>query len=442
MIDHLLRCLNYLPCVVASAVFLNLLFARRELLIKPSMQILFYTHIFIQWPFVVRQTWVENVLPYPADAALLIHGFVLVGLAVSLVTWRTYALELFSRVTTTGANYIIGAMPYVVALLVLSTVAVAIYIREVPLSRTGLVVAVVDPDLAGAAREESLKLVESSLVRYGFSLLSSTLAPVTAVFLFGLIAVAIRKRLILQPIAWLVILIALVLVASLTGARMFAVLILFAILVSAVLRRGFRINPLSASIGALVIITPPVVLTLLREGLVTDFGLLPEYYWNLIRHRVFGSPLEIGVYYMHFEQVFGPIGISGIPRLAEIVGVPAVNVPNQIGLMYVSTPILSVSANAGFLFAFYAYFGIIALPICLAALWSLDLTFVLLARLDVQLLLPTLAAMAATGLSFVSSDFTVTLLSHGYGLIPIVAFALVVSRRIASKDLRRIRGVT
>lgn len=429
MIDQLLSCLNVLACLVASAVFLKLLLSRREFLIKPSVQILFYTHVFIQWPFVVRQAWVANVLPYPADAVLLIHGFVLIGLAVSLLSWRGHALEIFSRVTKAGANFIHGAMPYVIALLALSTIATVIHIHAVPLSEAGLVVAVIDPDLASEAREESFKLVDSALVRYGFSLLTSTFAPITAVLLFGLITAAFREHRVFQAVLWLGTLTALIVIVSLTGARMFAVLIFFAILTAAVLRRGFSINPFWASIGAAVIITPPVILTLLRQGLLTDLALFPEYYWDLIGHRVFGSPLETGLWYMHFEQIFGPLGISGIPRLAELFGVPIVNVPNQIGLMYTSTPILSVSANAGFLFAFYAYFGMIALPICLAALWSLDFAFLLLARLDAQLLLPTLAAMAAAGLSFLQSDFTVTLVSHGYALIPIVAFVLVWLRR-------------
>jgi hypothetical protein len=408
---------------------------RRELLVKPSIQILFYTHVFLQWPFAVRPALIRSVLPFPTEAAILINGFVLIGVAISLLTWREHALEIFTRMTKTDIGYVKGAMPYVGALLALCTMAAAIHISAVPLTEFGLFVAMVDPELSAVAREESFKLIDSALVRYGFSLQTSTFAPMGAVFAYGLLEAAVRHRHIVRAFAWLAVLVAILLVVSLTGARMFAALIFFSIIVALILRRGFSINPMWALVGAAIVLLPAVLLTLLRQGLLGDLSLLPEYFWEFVGHRIFGLPLEVGVWYMHHEQVFGPFGITGIPRLADVFGLPAMNVPNYIGLMYTETPLLSISANGGYLFAYYAYFGMIALPLCLLGLWCLDFLLAILVRLDAQLLLPALAAMAAAGLSFVQSDFTVTLVSHGYGLIPVVALLMVTARRSLSNHI-------
>lgn len=424
--------LNLLASALVSFIFVLVAYRAREQFVKPSIQVLLYLHVLIQWPFALRQEFVSDLLPFPGEAMCLIHGIVIIGLAVSLLTWRRIASQIFSRVTSTGIGYIHGAMPYVIVLLVLCLSMGMLHIYFVPPSELGLVVALVEPELSAIAREESYKLVENAALRYGFSLQTSTLAPLCAVLVFGLLESAVRQRRLRAAIAWSLVLLTLIVLVSLTGARAFAALLVLSIAASIALRRGLSVKPWWAIAAVALVLLPPVALTALRQGMLSgleDLYVLPEYYRLIIAHRIFGPPLEVGLWYMQFEQVFGAIGSSGIPRLAQILGIPSANLPNQIGLMFTSTSILSVSANAGFPFAFYAYYGLLALPLSLVALWSLDLLLPILARLDAQLQLPTLAAMASAGLSFISSDFTVTLVSHGYLLLPIVAVLLMTLRR-------------
>jgi hypothetical protein len=191
-------------------------------------------------------------------------------------------------------------------------------------------------------------------------------------------------------------------------------MLLLTLLAAAALRRDLKLPGIAWLTALAVVILPAVVLTLVREGKTVDSELLQEYFVEFVAHRILTAPVEVGLWYMHHAQSVGPMGIGAIPKLAAILGVPPINAPNEIGLYYFETKLASVNANAGFLFSYYGYFGILSLWLSVCLLWLLDLALLVLRRVGDDLILPTTATMAVNALAFVQSDFTVALVTHGF----------------------------
>jgi hypothetical protein len=124
-----------------------------------------------------------------------------------------------------------------------------------------------------------------------------------------------------------------------------------------------------------------------------------------------------GVMYVHHSEVEGRFGIAAVPKLATLLGVDVINVPNLIGLRYSERALDTVSAVAGYLFTYYSYFGISSLIFSLVGLWFLDVAIIIYGKLSPHLLLPCIAAISVSTLSFISSDYTTAWLTHGFGII-------------------------
>jgi hypothetical protein len=145
--------------------------------------------------------------------------------------------------------------------------------------------------------------------------------------------------------------------------------------------------------------------------------------------RAFVLPTVVSVWFADFAQRNGPIGISGIPRLAEIAGIPPIDLPNRIGLIYAPcyyghTVMESVSATTGFLFAEYGYFGLLALPLALAGLIVCDGLLLIIRTLPDVWIAPTLGFVSLAALKFTQSDYLTIWITHGLGINIILVAAL------------------
>src|SRR4051812_40097429 len=83
---------------IAATACLAITFRRnRYLFLKPSILVLFWYHVFFEWPACVYAAYYERALPNPYAFCLLLHGFVLIGLLVSTNTLHNSAEEVFRR---------------------------------------------------------------------------------------------------------------------------------------------------------------------------------------------------------------------------------------------------------------------------------------------------------------------------------------------------------
>src|SRR5687768_1101069 len=177
MVDYLSRMslfmgVSWTLAFLASASFAMVFVRWRYLFTKPSMLALAFYHVFLQWPAAVFSEYYESFLPDPWTFAVLIHGFVLIGLLGSVTVGHTASREIWGRVT--AADYLdrsAGVWPValVAALLVLLT---GYYLSVVPLSRTGLWTIFQNPLEAALAREEGLKLLTNRRVAYAYLIMA------------------------------------------------------------------------------------------------------------------------------------------------------------------------------------------------------------------------------------------------------------------------------
>ena len=80
-----------------------------------------------------------------------------------------------------------------------------------------------------------------------------------------------------------------------------------------------------------------------------------------------------------------------------------------------------MSAGGGYLLTYFSYFGTFALLLTVPGIWLTDLLLAAYDRVDVELLLPCVAACSLAALAFMSADYTTVWLSHGFGIIPVLA---------------------
>jgi hypothetical protein len=412
--------LNWLLALSSTCLLIGLFRSKRFLFVKPSMLVLCWYHFLLQWPATVFSGYYERALPDPYAFALLIHGFVLIGLVVSGHTLNLPASQVFGRLSRAVPN----CLPPAIVLACYCGAVTLLYLSVVPFTSTGLYVLVTHPVLATMAREDSLKLVSSALVRYAYQTMVSAAAPLLAVYL-ALIgfqnARAGRYSRTLLPILGFVLL---MVVSSLPGNRGNAVKLLLVVMLAALFARGLPARPLRSAALIALVLAPAVLLTVLREGKTLTGSVFYDYLTRAIFSRVFEVPIAMGAFYVHYAQTYSGFGVAGIARLANILGIDPINTPNVIGSLYSGSQLLTVSANSGYLFAYYGYFGILALPLALAGLWLLDLAVPLYLRLRPQILLPTVAAVSLTSLSFMSSDYTPVLITHGFAVVLLIAWSL------------------
>jgi len=116
-----------------------------------------------------------------------------------------------------------------------------------------------------------------------------------------------------------------------------------------------------------------------------------------------------------------------VPKLARLAGLLPIDAPNLIGTtygpLYYGHPVMSsTSAGAGFLFSYYAYFGLWALPIALALLLVLDSVVYVYRRLPPALCLVLASDLTVQTMLFLQADLTTVFVTHG--IIPTVLFVI------------------
>lgn len=424
--------------LLSSAILLAIYRHRRYLFVKPSLLLLAYTHIFFQWPATLQSAHFQASLPDAYVLILAVHGFAILGLLVASTTGHRPALATWRRLVASPDDSS-GVRSAILLLGVFVIAIVSIYLATVPYTETGLYAILNNPVAAALARENSLKLLGNRWVAYLYVIMASAAAPLLTVVLATQAAYLWRRRAPLRALLCVAGIAMLIVVSSLSGARAYSVNLVFVIGLAIAFRHGLPFRPVRYGLALMVVLAPAVLLTLMREGRLDEIAVVGQLFVSAILERAFVGPLEVGTWYIRHMELHGPIGIGAVPRLASLVGVAPVDAPNMIGLLYApyQTSIQSISAGASFVLTYIGYFGVAALIMNLALLWMLDIVLLAYDRLPDVLLLPCVAGVSLATLNFISADYTVGWISHGFGMI--VVLALLVSRAIR---LRRPNGHT
>lgn len=418
---------------ITCALLLGFIFySRRYYFVKPSILLITFSIIFFQFPLAIFSATYEVTVPDPYILSFLIHGYILIGLTVSLYTFKDSTKAVWNRITREAVSDYRVNMYAVVILMGAIICIIAIYLAYVPFSETGLYAVFANPAAAVIARERSLKLLDNHALVYAFSFMTSSMAPMLVIMLFLMgIQYFLKRRLVLFALTGFII-ISLMIIVSLPGARVSAVNLLLAMCISFFLIKGLPFQPAKLLLLLVLIVTPGTLIGIYRDGEAFGFNLYLQYLWDFIGRRILQDPLEVGSWYIHHAQTYGMFGISAVPKLAAIIGYDALNVPNYIGLRYQPNAGSTISAGAGYLLTYYSYFGATSLILSLIGLWLIDLAVYVYDKLSGSLLVPCVAAVSLTTLSFISSDYTTVLITHGFAVTLIIASSLntLTARRI------------
>lgn len=410
--------------LITLAVFL-ILRRRRYLLVRPSMQVACLYTIFFIWPLAIFAANIGHWMPDPYAFLMVFVIFVAALLFFNLLTLQKTSIEVWQRVTQPD-NLDPRRVVFSVFLLgMLAAAIMVVYFRKVPISETGLVVALVDPSRSAEARDESLKLLDDQFTKYAFSIFASGLGPLLGVMLVWCVSHAARKGRLLAMLLSVVLFVIVLVALSITGARSLAVSTLLAVMLAALFRRGFRTRIFPLVLAAMLIILPAVVITVFRENRGFELDLLMEQISAVVVERVFVSPLETAAAYVHMAQSHGYFGIDAVPKLAQSwAGRPGIDVPNLIGLKYFEVGNLDINANAGFVATYFSYFGSFGLMLSILCAMSLDLVLLSYRKIADHLLVPCVAVLAAAMFALLSVDFTVILVTYGFVVVPAIAVAV------------------
>ncbi len=421
---NLFVCLNLVFCFVTFLLFVVIFLRYRYLFVKPSFIVLAFFHLSIQWAAALQAPSIERFLPQPYPFFVLAQVFPLLGLAGSFFMWRRRAEIVSDKLA--GPVMDLDIHPYHVVLLFAAVVGIAVlYLSVVPLSQTGLAAIFTRPEESHQARELSLKLLDSALVRYGFSFLKTVFAPLLVVSASVWLLQNLRRLKFIGALFCLVCLGVCFLAVVLPGARLPGALLFFTIIWALLLRFKIKIKPLYFIPAVMLVIGLPVILTVMREGRELNVLAFLDYLKGGIFERIFVIPMEVGLWHVHYAQTSGFVGVAAIPKLAVLFGETPIYVPNLIFQKYTMYNLESGSAVTSFVFSYYCYFGMASFVFSMIALWSLDLTLLVFDRFQNNgILLAAVAALHTSSIAFVSTDFTTVLITNGFLLILAVGIIL------------------
>lgn len=416
--------LSWILCISTSFILVIILLRYRFLLIKPTIIIITFFHFRIQWAATFQAGFIENYLPQPFSFFILVQIFPLVGLAVAFFTFHESARMILSRLSQRSLFSFSLETGVVCILLIIVSVISIFYISNVSFSQTGLYTIFSDPLKSAEAREASLTLVENQLVKYGFSFLKHVFAPLLSVFLMIFVLKNIKRKYSRSLIASIA-LVLIFFIVSITGERAASASLILTIIWAFYLNKGMPFRPHYILLAILLVLTPPVLISILREDQTINLLQFFEYLRGGIFRRVFVLPMEVGLNHVHYAQVNGFVGIAAIPKISALFGIQPIYVANLIYLTYYSYPIKSGLANSCYVLSYYSYFGILSVFLSLFCLWILDFVILVFKKIkNNMLLLACVASIFTTSISFIANDFTIVLWTHGFLLLLFIPWLL------------------
>ncbi len=431
---------NWLLLILTAVTLIVSVWRERSLLLRPSIMAILFFHVMCQWGTALEAGRIEQFLPRPWVFVLLSHGFPIIGLAVSLFIWRRPVRAIWGQLIDRKPEDLSGKNKALVLLALFFAAFMLLYFSHVPFRTTGLYKIFFSPAESGMARDMSVKFLGNAFLRYGHNIMMAVFAPLMATLMIQILLIHWQKRNWSWMTFYLACLVAIFLAASISGARSYSASIIMVILFALLLRRGFPLRPAYLFVIALLILTFPTLLSLLREGEAVTAKKFFSYLRGSTLDRVVIIPMKTGLYHVQYAQQHGYFGIKAIPKLAAVAGVKPLNVPDFIAKYMSGSPLDTSTANTAYIYAYYSYFGLIAFFPCLLGLWLLDLCLLVYRRLSDTMLIPCVASVAIGVNIFSSVEYTIGLFTFGILLLPLVSWAvdraLIMSESVALKKKR------
>lgn len=415
----------YSMCFIYTCLFVYLFFKRKDVFLQPSMFFLLAFHVLIQLGSTYLSPTVIGYLPNPLSWFIIVYIVPILCILMSFICRNFFKIRNITRkiINFTPTKIQNSTFKGIISLFLASLFIAFIYCFSVPFKSTGFYSMLFSPETATLARERSLKLLNSTLVKYVFSFFSDSMS----IFFVAILTLQIQNNMYKIRFSKNIILCVFYLfccsVVLLPGARWpVAKLVLTSVFVI-IIKKRLKFNFLLFFIALLCILSIPVLLSILREGKNFSFLLMFKYYPYIFR-RILVTPSQTGLWFVHYAQKFSFWGVAGIPKIASLLGEKGVNVANVIYLHYTNAPIASGLANTCYFFSYYSYFGLWGMIVfAIISIVILDLLFSSTTFLSKNTLVACTASLLVNSLSFIDADFTTALISHGF--IPTILISYI-----------------
>ncbi len=428
--------LNVVTCLTTGTILFTFIKKQRYLLVKPSIIYLLFFYMLIQIPATIYSATTFTKLGNWLDYFILSQLYPLISVLVAVLTFKDTAELVYSRLALKRMIFNTPVCCLYFAALVVITVY---YLIVVGISNTGIYAIIFGlAEQADIAREESLKMVDSSLVKYSYSLLGSAIAPVLLAMLVLRVKEVWRVRerrgtIVLGIVGSLLCFLA----VSFPGHRWGPMLMIVTMFFTFQYGSGccnVRLRNVF-SMGCILLVTMALI-SVRREGvdfLGLGLGGSLKYlfqndnifeieswsksnsglFWSM-SYRILLDQMKSGWDYARYVYEYGYWGLQAIPKLAFLVGMDPINVANQLNNYYY--PAASVKSGyytTGFVFFYYSSFGIGSFIPSMVFTAGLDILLLLYTYLDDGLLLPVVSVVSVSSLSLIGAEYTTSLLSHG-----------------------------
>ena len=413
--------LCWIACLFCTGWIIFLITFQKHLLIKPSIILLILTNVFFQWPLAYKAPIYYKFLIDPLAPLIITFFYVVFGLMISTQTFKKTSVVCWNRLSLPYKTD--NAVIYLLFAIVLFVFAY--YLTVVPLQDTGLYNIIYNPSLSDLAREHSYKLLGDVRLAYLLAFSIGAIAPLLAAMLSLKLSKFFREKNIPKCLMVIVVFLFICFLVSLPGARAPAgTLILVAFMVQ-FYKKQFNVGVIPFLIFFIMLLSPVVLMTVLREGKGLDFlatiGHLPDYLAHGVLRRFLVTPLETGIWHIDYVQKNNAyFGVTGIPKLASLFGLEGKNVTNLIGRLYILDSSYTSFANTGYIFSYFSYFGYWSIPLTTFGLLILDFILYVYMKLNRTMLLPTVAVTFLTTSTFTMTSYTIVLLSGGFVLTLVV----------------------
>jgi len=410
---------------IATAISLACIFAfRRSWFLRPSLLVVAWHHVLVQWSGAIFSEEIYEYLREPWDFFLVAHLIPLLILGYVALLGSPRIDSVWGRLHQPVPDPEVRFPAAFWILFGILVVITGIYLRAVPFDQSGLYTMLTLPDAHLQARDEGLKLLSDSFVKYSYSIIRNVISPflVSAMAWYAMHLVTRKSqrrgrgfKLVLLLVGFLAVLGT----VSLTGSRAEpASLFMCAAIVFAILRKK-EVRPFTTLLAAAGLLLLLSLHTTIREGEeVTADRVMISF--NGILERLFEAPMRTGLWHVDYAQSNGLVGVRGIRPLAWLADEEFIDLPNAIGVTYVQSRISTISAGTGYIFDLYSCFGLFTLILSPMLAAALDLCLPFLARAG-HMAAPLFAVTVLKAMNFADGAYLVGLVTHGFLLIPVIA---------------------
>lgn len=428
---------NYLFLIYTASLFYNSLAQKKYLFIKPSFWFLLSYFIIFIIPSTFYSHISYNTFKNPWALFSFTHLLPLVSLSLSLKFFNKDCQDIWNKL---HFNF---NLKYFFVYFGMVLIAFIIYFTTIDITETGLYGIIFEPKNSAIMREKSLKLIDSSFIKYCYSLTRSSIIPV----LWSLLALHIVKE---KKYIYLPIMGFLFIFSFLPGDRWTPLLLIFTLFLTFQYSQKFSFFTLRKFILILLLMTNVIAfISIKREGwdivaIISEEGFLnflikTGNLYRLVIARALVTPMKVGFAYFKFSEIYGFWGVHGIPKLASLLGQEAVSLPNYMyHYMFPNSLIPSGTYPACFIFSYYSCFSLWAFPLSLLLILLLDGSVFLYKRINPTLLIPVMASEIPALINLLSAEYTTCLLTHGVLAMPVIA--VIISKCLNDKFVRKINN--